>query len=66
MSVNIYRVLNYATSRNKLCVADICNTTDRYDCILFLCNLEMTEISERGTDGENIVLCSNREVDTDK
>lgn len=66
MSVNIYCVLSYATSRSKLCVAGICNITDRCDCILFLCNLEMTEISEQGTDGENIALYSNREGDTDK
>ena len=62
MSVHIYCVLNYASSGSKLFKADIPNVTDRCDCILFLCNLEMSKISEQGTDGENIVLCSDREV----
>lgn len=56
MSVNIYCVFNYASSESKLFGADIPNVTDRCDCILFLCNLEMSKMFEPGTDGENKVI----------
>lgn len=55
-----------AGSGSRLCVADAPNIADRCSCILFLWNLEMSEISEQGTEGENIVICSNSEMDTDK
>lgn len=50
-----------AGSGSRLCVADVPNIADRCSCILFLWNLEMSEISEQRTEGENIVLCSNKQ-----